>query len=157
MAKTTFGEETAIEAGTVVMWAGLLSDIPSGWALCDGNNGTPDLTGKFLKGHPSAAETPGGVGGTDTVSLSTSQLPSHSHSGSTSTDGQHTHTYYYNDFDGGGAGSSLDNTFGQDPDFMHTSTYDGTHSHTLSYDTTGGDGNIDNLPPYYEVAFIQKL
>lgn len=157
MAKTTFGEETAIESGTVVMWAGLLADIPSGWALCDGNNGTPDLTGKFLKGHPNASEIPGTVGGADSVTLSTSQLPAHTHTGSTSTDGSHTHEYYYNDFDGGGTGSDNASTIYQNVDVLRTSTYNGAHSHTVTYGTTGGDGSITNVPPYYEVAFIQKL
>jgi hypothetical protein len=26
------------------------SDIPAGWAICDGNNGTPDLINHFIKG-----------------------------------------------------------------------------------------------------------
>lgn len=33
--------------GTVVMWTGTVEDIPSGWKLCDGTNGTPDLRNKF--------------------------------------------------------------------------------------------------------------
>ena len=32
------------------MWAGLVSTIPSGWALCDGQNGMPDLRNKFIIG-----------------------------------------------------------------------------------------------------------
>ena len=32
-----------IPPGLISMWAGLISDIPTGWALCDGTNGTPDL------------------------------------------------------------------------------------------------------------------
>ena len=31
-------------------YIGDLSKIPHGWALCDGNNGTPNLTGRFLQG-----------------------------------------------------------------------------------------------------------
>lgn len=30
------------------MWAGLVTGVPSGWALCNGNNGTPDLREKFI-------------------------------------------------------------------------------------------------------------
>lgn len=48
-----------IVAGMVVVWSGSIISIPSGWALCDGNNGTPDLRDQFLEG----TETPGGTGG----------------------------------------------------------------------------------------------
>jgi hypothetical protein len=34
----------------IVIWSGAIVDIPTGWALCDGNNGTPNLVGKFLIG-----------------------------------------------------------------------------------------------------------
>ena len=48
------------------MWAGLLANIPSGWYLCDGTNGTPDLRDKFIKGC-SAGVDPGGTGGAASV------------------------------------------------------------------------------------------
>lgn len=48
--------------GMIVAWSGAIVDIPDGWALCDGNNGTPDLTDKFIMG---AGDTynPGVAGG----------------------------------------------------------------------------------------------
>lgn len=36
-----------IPVGVIVIWHGALADIPAGWVLCDGNNGTPDLHGLF--------------------------------------------------------------------------------------------------------------
>ena len=36
--------------GSIIMWSGALSAIPSGWLLCDGANSTPDLRGKFVIG-----------------------------------------------------------------------------------------------------------
>lgn len=36
--------------GTILPYVGSLSDIPNGWKLCDGTNGTPNLTGRFLQG-----------------------------------------------------------------------------------------------------------
>jgi hypothetical protein len=36
--------------GSIIMWSGALSAIPSGWLLCDGDNDTPDLRGKFVIG-----------------------------------------------------------------------------------------------------------
>lgn len=39
-----------LPVGTILPYVGDLSDIPHGWALCDGANGTPNLTGRFLQG-----------------------------------------------------------------------------------------------------------
>lgn len=36
--------------GFIMLWAGAIIDIPAGWAICDGNNGTPDLRDKFIVG-----------------------------------------------------------------------------------------------------------
>jgi hypothetical protein len=41
---------SSIPSGVIVAWSGTASDIPNGWVLCDGNNGTPDLLGRFIKG-----------------------------------------------------------------------------------------------------------
>ncbi len=62
-------------------WVAL--SYPTGWHLCDGNAGTPDLRRKFLKGA-TAGENPGVTGG-DTV---------FAHSGAAVADhADHTHTY----------------------------------------------------------------
>jgi hypothetical protein len=34
--------------GGIIMWSGALVDIPAGWQLCDGTNGTPDLQNRFI-------------------------------------------------------------------------------------------------------------
>lgn len=36
--------------GIIVAWSGNKDKIPSGWVLCDGNNGTPNLTNRFILG-----------------------------------------------------------------------------------------------------------
>jgi len=36
--------------GAIGLWSGSLVTIPSGWSLCDGTNGTPNLTDKFVVG-----------------------------------------------------------------------------------------------------------
>jgi hypothetical protein len=35
-------------AGSIFLWWGTVLDVPAGYVICDGNNGTPDLRGKFL-------------------------------------------------------------------------------------------------------------
>lgn len=84
-------EFSGMPSGVVILWSGLLADIPDGWTLCDGTAGTPDLTEKFVMG---AATTPevGTVVGTNGYAMTQSQMPAHTHTASSSTDGNHTHT-----------------------------------------------------------------
>ena len=54
------------------------------WALCDGTNGTPNLTGKFIvhaDSDSSGTYAVGATGGANDVTLATSELPAHSHTG----------------------------------------------------------------------------
>ncbi|CAF1225211.1 unnamed protein product [Didymodactylos carnosus] len=64
----------------------------TGWYICDGRNGTPDLRGRFLVGRDvfsseSDYSDVGKIGGTSRVQLSENQMPSHTH-----TDKGHSHT-----------------------------------------------------------------
>ena len=70
----------SIPAGLISIWHGLIANIPSGWVICDGNNGTPNLLDKFVKGVPTAATNPGTTGGESTVTLDATKIPSHQHS-----------------------------------------------------------------------------
>jgi len=54
--------ENIVIPGGIIMWHGLLADIPANYTLCDGDNGTPDLRGKFIVGSANGID-PGGVGG----------------------------------------------------------------------------------------------
>ena len=53
---------SGLPAGVIVMWSGSLDAIPAGWALCDGSDGTPDLSNRFVLGV-GAAEYQGSTGG----------------------------------------------------------------------------------------------
>ena len=53
----------------IIMWSGTAADIPTGWALCDGTNGTPNLTDRFVLGAGKAYQ-PGATGGTATATPS---------------------------------------------------------------------------------------
>lgn len=85
--------------GAIIIWSGTIVNIPSGWILCDGTNGTPDLRSKFTRGAPAAADA-GATGGSETHThvvsgTSDSSLTTHDHAkGSYETDTQdisHTH------------------------------------------------------------------
>jgi hypothetical protein len=64
-----------LPTGIVCMWSGAISSIPSGWYLCDGNNSTPDLRGKFIIGAGNtAASVTGKAGASVTGSVSGTTL-----------------------------------------------------------------------------------
>jgi len=44
----------AFPTGMILLWAGSIVDIPAGYVLCDGNNGTPDLRDRFIVGAGSS-------------------------------------------------------------------------------------------------------
>lgn len=151
-------EETkdGIQSKTIMAWTGDLSAIPSGWAVCDGNNGTPDLTDRMLRGPASSSTDAGNRGGTNSYSLAESNLPSHAHSFSTGISGSHSHiinvTSVATDLDGtdsGRAAEASSNTV--------TLGSSGSHNHSVSTSTTGSSSTVDNQPAYVKVIYIMKL
>jgi len=62
----------------IVIWSGAIVDIPAGWQLCDGTNGTPDLRNRFIVGAGDTY-TPGDTGG-DTNHTHTFTTDGHHHS-----------------------------------------------------------------------------
>lgn len=80
------GVSDGFPPGAVLMFYG--TTIPAGWALCDGTNGTPDLRDRFIVGAGKSYQ-PNATGGSNSVTLSTTQIPSHTH---TITGGSHSHT-----------------------------------------------------------------
>lgn len=81
----------AVPVGVIVMWGGLVANIPTGWRLCDGSNGTPDLRDRFVIGAGGTL-SPGATPGSNTGSITTTAAGSHSHTGATVGAGNHTHT-----------------------------------------------------------------
>jgi len=51
-----------IPSGLITLWSGAIVDIPAGWTLCNGANGTPDLRDRFIEGA-GGARAPGATGG----------------------------------------------------------------------------------------------
>jgi hypothetical protein len=58
--------------GMIVLWSGAVVDIPPGWHLCDGTEGTPDLRNRFVVGAGDTYD-PDDSGGSET----------HNHTGTT--------------------------------------------------------------------------
>jgi microcystin-dependent protein len=84
-------KDALFPSGGIIMWSGAVNDIPVGWALRDGSNGTPDLRDRFIVGAGGSYNV-GDTGGMKEVTLTTSQLPAHKHAISSSSSGGHSHT-----------------------------------------------------------------
>lgn len=65
----TSGLPSYVPPGVIVAWSGVLNSIPSGWLLCDGNNGTPNLIDRFLQGITNSSTNPGTTGGSHTKTV----------------------------------------------------------------------------------------
>jgi microcystin-dependent protein len=154
----TTATAAAFPAGGIILWSGSVASIPSGWALCNGSNGTPDLRNRFVVGAGSTYAVNGTGGSADAI------VVSHTHTAtSTVTDPGHFHTTTWsniNDFNQGGATPPGAEAFPDD----NTGTFTiNTDSKTtgITVGTTvasaGSSGTNANLPPYYALAYIMKL
>lgn len=131
-----------IPVGVITMWSGSIAAIPAGWALCNGTSGTPDLRDRFVVGAGSSYAV-GNTGGANTVTLDTTQIPSHTHTGSGTTgnnnvDHTHSGTTASTDLTHSHTGSGT--TSSTNVDHTHsgtTSSVDLTHSHTGSGTSSG--------------------
>ncbi|GAA4274030.1 hypothetical protein U6A24_01175 [Aquimarina gracilis] len=153
--------DTRMPKGVIVMWSGNISSIPVGWVLCDGSQGTPDLSGKFVAGFEK--DNPeyqiGKTGGKDAVTLTKNQLPAHNHSGNTSETGDHIHDISHpasgNDSGNGLKTITMD---GETHGALNTKTKSaGKHKHSFTTNSVGGNQPHENRPPYFALAYIMKL
>ena len=161
--------------GGIILWSGSTGSIPSGWALCNGSSGTPDLRNRFVVGAGSTYAVDATGGSADAT------IPSHTHtatttvstktgldgtltlinrggssynnslmranSGSVTTTNQGNSVGYGEGWEGeGGSGSS-----------KATFTLNHDHSATTSVSSAGSSATNANLPPYYALAYIMKL
>lgn len=138
--------------GMIMLWSGSIASIPSGWALCNGSNGTPDLRNRFIVGAGSTYAVDATGGSADAI------VVSHTHTATSAvTDSGHTHAY---------AGASQNYQNGSGTQSWGTPT-SGNNQTTASaqtgitvattVDTAGSSGTNANLPPYYALAYIMKL
>jgi hypothetical protein len=161
---------TTIPLGVITLWYGSIGSVPTGWYLCDGANGTPDLRDKFIV----AAGSTYAVGATGGTANSIVVSHDHTYSSTTGSAGSASGTILArvgSDFgafqsDSGtgvfaASGSSLPNRMqgaaGTGSNSSVTMTIP-THTHTVSGTTTtaGVSGTNANLPPYYALAYIMK-
>ncbi len=159
IATTAFAKaaaDAAFPVGGIIMWSGTIAAIPTGWALCNGSNGTPDLRNRFIIGAHSdnAGVANTTVTGTSTLTGGSKDAinVSHTHTAtSTVSDPGHTHTIP--NADGSVFGTSANSNRG-----LLSSTSSSFTGITVatSISTEGSSGTNANLPPYYALAFIMK-
>ena len=118
-----------VPVGGIIMWSGATNNIPTGWALCDGQNGTPNLQDKFIVGAGSTYAVDATGGSADATLVS------------------HTHNLLYNHGSFGGSSGAVTPRSGNTP---VTPGISGRVS------TEGSSATNANLPPYYALAYIIK-
>jgi hypothetical protein len=132
--------------GTIIAWENLT--IPSGWVICDGTNGTPDLRDKFVLGAGVDGEVRA-TGGANThthTNPSTDSIAAHNHGGNKSVGAS------------GGGSTNVTAGSGSNPassGHSHTAnigiTAANAHTHTI-----GDTGSASTLPKYVTRAFIRR-
>jgi microcystin-dependent protein len=152
---TTAFVRSIIPAGVILMWSGSIASIPSGWVLCDGGSGTPNLRDRFIVGAGSAYAVNATGGNADAV------VVSHSHTFAGDALGTHSHTLTTNRTSKSGNATPFmltDPNVGENLNgsaaFNTSGVSAGTPSGTIS--TAGVSGTNANLPPYYALAYIMK-
>jgi len=140
---------TALPTGVISMWSGSIASIPSGWYLCNGSNGTPDLRNKFIVGAGSTYSVAATGGSANAI------VVSHSHTASSSvSDPGHNHNMNISGLSGAGRSSIMGPNTGVYNDVNIASTTG--ISVVTTVNSTGSSGTNANLPPYYALAYIMK-
>lgn len=164
--------------GGIIMWSGSIASVPSGWALCNGQNGTPDLRNRFIVGAGDQYAV-AATGGNVSTTLVEANLPAHTHSitasGTTASAGDHSHSI--NDpghthsigFSSPAGWQGPWQVLNGNDSFKETTrsftgisiNNAGAHTHTVTVSgtsgSTGSGTSFENRPPYYALAYIMKV
>jgi hypothetical protein len=135
----------------IMLMDGSWQDGRGGWYICDGHStpygNTPDLRDKFIRGGTSAGST----GGTNSqsITLSTANLPSHSHAVS---DPGHHHTTPWATGWARGAGDAGGAEY-------NGNAATGTAKTGISIGNTGSGQafTVSTIPSYYSMIYIKKM
>lgn len=127
------GSGGGLPKGIICAWSGAQDAIPAGWVLCDGDNGTPDLRGRFVLGAGDKYKV-NDKGGEETHKLTVSEMPSHTHNMPPfKTSNTNPYIGQYQTKEGGTGG----------PTYWETGS-------------TGGNDAHNNMPPYWALCWIMK-
>ena len=145
---TKFDGHGTVPVGAILLWSGATNAIPDGWALCNGQNGTPNLTDRFIigAGNQYAAGT---TGGSTNVTLTQTQLPSHNH------------TYKDGYFAESSISASVDgvDTLGKNVTGCgdHDQDNNEVPYRNMTTSSSGSGNAFPILPPYYALCYIIRM
>lgn len=158
IATTAFALANGIPSGCIVLWSGSIASIPSGWLLCNGSSGTPDLRNRFVVGAGSTYAVAATGGSADATLVSHSHSvsdPGHAHGVN---DPGHSHSIPFSNainLDTGGIGALVQiGSTGTSAAATGISIQGAGTGISLS--SSGSSATNANLPPYYALAYIQK-
>lgn len=184
-ADNLFESNLVFPAGMIMLWYGLLANIPTGWHVCDGTGGTPDMRGRVPLGV-SGSHAFDSTGGSETATGNTGAAGGHTPTGTAAShvltaDEIPAHQHYIaantvntssNDLDNAHAVDRANSLGGSNEYKMKNSNTaanvglsssvggGGGHSHDLSIsavpDHTHDMGSVSTLPPYRALYYIMK-
>jgi len=162
------GSFNLLPSGMIFAWSG--ETVPTGWVICDGSYGTPDLRGRFILGEglghsltrsmrERAASTTEpesssdlsnyllhNYGGREKITVGVTEMPSHSHlynePGETVVRNDHNDIVDWGGNHPQGSNSSFKSTI------PNTASFNTGNNQPLPF---------DNMPPYYVLVYIMKL
>lgn len=155
-----------VPVGGIIMWSTANGSIPANFRACTGGTygsiTIPNLADKFVLGAGGSYPNPGG---NKSVTLTTSNMPSHSHTASTSSAGNHQHTQkniyqWYNGFQGEDSDPKpLVNmeVSGNTSVFNGVVDSAGDHTHSVTVNPAGSGSAFDILPPYVALYYIIRV
>ena len=167
------GSVPSVPTGAIMMWSGATNTIPSGWRLCDGGGGTPDLRNRFVVGAGSTYALAAKGGSANAI------IPTHKHTGTvtvnTKTGLDGTLTLINRGGSSGanslmrarsgsvttatsGQGSYGEGWRGESGSNSSKATFklDHNHSGSVAIANTGSSATNANLPPYIALYYIMK-
>ena len=121
-------------SGMIILWSGAADAIPTGFVLCDGNNSTPNLSGRFVVGYDASNNDydVNDTGGSESVTLTLNQIPAH------------THTYIDQYV-------VINNNYRPWP-----ASNNDCGARSVNTSSSGGGQSHENRPPYYALCYIMK-
>jgi hypothetical protein len=142
-----------VPSGLIAIWSGSTGSIPSGWLLCNGSNGTPDLRNSFILGAGNTYAVGATGGSTDAI------VVSHTHtatSTSTVSDPGHFHSIGVESAAAGASSGKYDLNNPTGTVNTNSAVTGITVATTTTNATAGVSGSGANMPPYYALAYIMK-
>lgn len=147
--KNTSGGGLVTRPGDIALFLGTIANIPVGWFICDGTNGTPDMRDRFMKVPASAATSSAAGSNTHThaAQAHTHTLAAHTHTGSIGAAAQTISRK---------ASGDMGDVWGGAEAFhpQHSISSVSSVGDTLQSSNTTADSS-DNQPPYRTALYLQ--